>query len=91
MSTISHLNRERALSNPEAEFANPEALLAEVGLTRGEKIGALRRWADLVERRLAAGNEGMPVNDTEERDAELKRVIGIAKERLEHPGDEPIG
>lgn len=87
MSTISHLNHDRALNNPEAEFETPQLLADEVGLTRGEKIAALKRWADLVDRRLASGNEGMPVNGTEEYDAELKRQIEIVRASLERPTD----
>lgn len=90
MPTISRLNHDRALNNPEAEFASPRALADEVGLTRGEKIAALKRWAYLVDRRLASGNEGMPVNDTEERDAELMREIGIVKAELENPDEAPL-
>lgn len=90
MPTISHLNHARALNNPEAEFETPRALADEVAMTRGEKIATLKRWADLVDRRLASGNEGMPVNGSEERDAELMREIGIVRAELEDPDAPPL-
>lgn len=79
---INKLNREAAKNDPESRFETPQQLVDEVGLTRGEKIAALERWADLVERRLASGSEGMPTNGTEPRDAELKREIELAKQSL---------
>jgi hypothetical protein len=76
-SEITHLNHDRATNNPESAFDTPQSLVEEVGLTRGEKIAALERWAFLVDRRLASGNEGMPTYGTEPRDAELLREIEL--------------
>jgi hypothetical protein len=76
-SEITHLNHDRATNNPESAFDTPKSLVEEVGLTRGEKIAALERWAFLVDRRLASGNEGMPTYGTEPRDAELLREIEL--------------
>jgi hypothetical protein len=90
MTTISHLNHDRAVNNPEAQFESPRALASEVALTRGEKIAALKRWSYLVDRRLASGYEGMPAYGTEERDAELKREIELVREQLEHPEERPL-
>lgn len=86
-SQIAKIDREAAKTNPEAVFETPESVLDEVGLTRGEKHGVLQRWAELVEQRLAAGNEGMPTRGTEPRDAELLQRIELAKMKL--AGDEP--
>jgi len=52
MGVISHLNTHEARFNPEAVFAEPEALEAEVGLTAGQKLAALERWSLDVEARL---------------------------------------
>jgi hypothetical protein len=82
--TLSHLDRDRAKDDPESYFDSPRSLINEPGLTRGEKIAALNRWANLVDRRLASGNEGMPTYGTEARDAELMREIELEKARLEH-------
>lgn len=76
--TLSHLNHDRAIDDPESEFESPRAVIDEIGLTRGEKIAALKRWAFLVDRRLASGNEGMPTYGTEPRDAELLREVELA-------------
>lgn len=81
---ISKLKRDRAKNDPESEFETPAALANEVGLTRGEKIAALNRWAFVVDRRLASGDEGMPTYGTEPRDAELMREIELEKQKLEH-------
>ena len=83
-SELSHLNRERALDDPEAHFKTPNDLALEIGLTRGEKIAALARWARLVDRRLASGDEGMPTSGTEPRDAELMQQIALVKAKLEN-------
>lgn len=53
MGVISHLNTHEARFNPEAVFADPEALEDEVGLTAGQKLAALERWSLDVEARLA--------------------------------------
>lgn len=85
--TISHLNHDRAIDDPESQFESPRALIEEVGLTRGEKLAALKRWAFLVDRRLASGNEGMPTYGTEPRDAELLRDVELALAELEGGAD----
>ncbi|MGH6815018.1 MAG: hypothetical protein ACREC6_04880 [Hyphomicrobiaceae bacterium] len=59
MSTIMHLNPETALFDPAAEFARPMDIVDEQGLTRGQKLAALRRWAENLQHQLAATSEGM--------------------------------
>lgn len=80
---VHRINREAAKNNPESQFDSPEALAKEVGLTRGEKIAALERWACLVDRRLQSGDEGMPTYGTEPRDAELLRRIKVVQAELQ--------
>lgn len=82
-SEIARINRDAAKSNPEAAFESPEAVVEEVGLTRGEKLSVLDRWSEIVDRRLAAGNEGMPTRGTEPADADLQQRIGLAKLALQ--------
>jgi hypothetical protein len=62
MGTVSRLDHDKARNNPEAVFERPEDLSAEVGLTRGEKIAALKRWQGAVQRRLDSADEGMGQN-----------------------------
>jgi len=76
-SEITHLNHDRVTNNPESDFDTPQSLVEEVGLTRGQKIAALERWAFLVDRRPASGNEGMPTYGTEPHDAELLPEIEL--------------
>lgn len=85
---IARINRDVAKTDPEAAFERPEAVLEEVALTRGEKLSVLSRWEELVEQRLAAGNEGMPTRGSEPVDADLVRRIGLTKLALE--GEETI-
>lgn len=83
MSERMKIDREAAKLEPESQFDTPDDLVASVGLTRGEKIAALKRWAFLVDRRLASGDEGMPVSGAQEAaDAELLRVIEKARSAL---------
>ena len=44
MGTISRLKPDAARHAPETQFNDPWQLAAEVGLTRGQKLAALRRW-----------------------------------------------
>jgi len=82
VTVISHLNTKQALANPEAEFDGPEQLLDEVGLTAGQKLATLARWAQSIESRLDASAEGMPPSGRENDDAELLRRIRKAQESL---------
>lgn len=92
MGTVSRLDHDRARNNPEAVFERPEALAAEVGLTRGEKIATLKRWEVIVRRRLDSSDEGMGQNwrgagesgeaDRIEQDAELLQRIEIELDKL---------
>jgi hypothetical protein len=59
MPQISRLSIARARLEPEAVFDHPDQLLAEVLLTRGQKIAALRRWRQSLEDRIRAAEEGM--------------------------------
>ncbi|CFX35956.1 protein of unknown function [Candidatus Filomicrobium marinum] len=77
------IDREAAKAEPESQFQTPDDLVASEGLTRGEKIAALKRWAFLVNRRLASGDEGMPVSGAQEAaDAELLRKIESSRSAL---------
>ena len=59
MSTIMHLNTEAARSDPASVFARPLDIVSEPGLTCGQKLAALQRWADTLQAHLAATSEGM--------------------------------
>jgi hypothetical protein len=91
MGTLSHIDQSRAKNNPEQVFSRPEDVVDEVGLTRGEKIALLVRWAQTVQRRLDSAAEGMApepdprpgaAGETVDDDAELLRRIEIVTERL---------
>ncbi|MDX2157070.1 MAG: hypothetical protein SFW09_11235 [Hyphomicrobiaceae bacterium] len=78
MALISKVNRQAALSDPEAEFERAADVVECAGLTRGEKLSALRQWQSAVQRRLESADEGMVehIPGTLTRDAELLSEIG---------------
>jgi hypothetical protein len=83
-STISHIHsHDEARYNPESEFEHPEELANAVGLTRGEKLAALDRWAFQVERRLAAASEGMPTYGRAAADLQLLEDIRRVRDALQ--------
>ncbi|MEZ5773342.1 MAG: hypothetical protein R3D33_01140 [Hyphomicrobiaceae bacterium] len=82
MATIVHLNTEQARFNPESVFARPEDVVAEPGLTLGQKIATLKRWARDVQERLKSGSEGMPTNRLATPDAALLQAIMAALDSL---------
>jgi hypothetical protein len=59
MAEISYVNPQQARNDPAAEFNNPQEIVESKGLTRGQKLEALKRWLFDVERRLASDAEGM--------------------------------
>lgn len=80
MAVLMKIDRETAKVEPESQFASPAELVACEAFTRGEKIATLKRWAYLVDRRLASGYEGMPISAAQEAaDAELLRDIELAR------------
>jgi|GEM_PF-3349635 len=82
MSVISRINTQEARYNPEAVFEGPEQLVAEVALTRGQKLAALEQWAKSIGLRLDATAEGMPPSGREHDEAELLRRVRLAEDRL---------
>lgn len=59
MSEIARLQRDVAKHDPRRLFSSPRDLVADVMLTRGEKIATLDRWRTMILEELAAANEGM--------------------------------
>lgn len=59
MSTIVHLNTEAARLDPASVFQRPLDIVSEPGLTCGQKLAALQRWAETLQAHLAATSEGM--------------------------------
>ncbi len=88
MSEISCVNSKKARIDPSSEFDKPQDIVDSKGLTRGQKLEALRRWLFDVERRLASDAEGMyqPGNSTS--DVDLMEKIKKAQEQL---SSEPQG
>lgn len=88
MAEIMRINPEKARQDPEAVFKRPADIDKEVGLTRGQKLTALRRWEADVTRRLASTSEGMPSHDTMANDSVLLKEIKIVIEAI-NTGEEP--
>ena len=89
MSEIMRLSTQEARTDPEATFTSPTEMVEHIGLTRGEKIAALKRWASTVRQRLDAVNEGMEPGAGEAyvEDCVLFRKIKQALESLREPDD----
>jgi hypothetical protein len=82
MSEISYVNPQQARNNPEMEFASPRDIVDSKGLTRGQKLEALKRWLFDVERRLASDSEGMHQPGQSSSDVKLLEEIKAAQEEL---------
>jgi hypothetical protein len=57
MGTILRINSELARKNPEQVYTRPADIIGEIGLTRGQKIAALKRWEGRVQARLGHAPE----------------------------------
>jgi hypothetical protein len=82
MAEIARLSRSVAKQNPGQAFDSPAALVAEVMLTRGEKLGALERWRRDVLQEMTATGEGMRAVAASDRLARLLREIDAAIREL---------
>ncbi len=78
MPEIARLSRSAAKENPGQAFDSPAALVAEVMLTRGEKLGALERWRCDVLQEMTATGEGMRAEAATDRLARVMREIDAA-------------
>ena len=88
MGTISRLKPQNAREQPASVFADPWQLVAEIAMTRGEKLAALRRWEQSVIDEMTAANEGMPPAEADGEQAALLTEIGKAILSLE--GETPL-
>lgn len=88
MTEIVNLNVEKARLEPDAVFADPLDIVAEIGFTRGQKIATLKRWEQSLQDRMRATGEGMapPAGQTADEAATIVK-IGKALEFLEQPQD----
>ncbi len=86
MGEVVNLNVEKARLEPDAVFARPLDIVAEPGLTRGQKIATLKRWNQTLLDRMRATSEGMapPPGQTAQEAATVEE-IAKALEFLEDP------
>jgi hypothetical protein len=82
MAEISYVNPRQARNDPASEFNNPQEIVESKGLTRGQKLEALKRWLFDVERRLASDDEGMVQPGHSTADLKLVEEIKAAQELL---------
>ena len=77
MAEIMNIDMQKATTDPEAVFKSPAEIAEHVGLTRGQKIATLEKWAFSVRARVDALSEGMMnhPNGAYTRDVELLRNI----------------
>lgn len=87
MSELLSINPQAAKFDPAAEFDTPADLIASSGLTRGQKIAALERWAQQILDRLAATSEGMATQQTSGADTarldDVNAAIAELKQKTE--------
>lgn len=76
MAEILHINTDKARLAPETVFARPLDVVAEVGLTRGQKISALERWRNSLLDRIRSTEEGMqpPAGQTADESATVHEI-----------------
>jgi hypothetical protein len=84
MTEIMKIDMQKATTDPEAVFESPAEVGEQIGLTRGQKIATLERWAFSVRARVDALSEGMMNHPggAYTRDVELVRTIEKAIEEL---------
>lgn len=82
MAEISYVNPQQARNDPASEFNAPHEIVESKGLTRGQKLEALKRWLFDVERRLASDAEGMGQPGSASADVKLVEQIKAAQEKL---------
>lgn len=86
MSKIMNLNIEKARFDPASVFARPMDIVSEQGLTCGQKLAALQRWADNLQAHLAATSEGMQTPPgMSAQDLAIIEEIGKAQAILQAP------
>ena len=89
MGEIMKLNTEKARLEPDCVFSRPLDIVCEAGLTRGQKIAALRRWDQALQDRIRATGEGMtPAAGRTADEAEMVEEIGQALQFLQHVPEE---
>lgn len=82
MAEISTVNPRQARNDPASEFDDPQDIVDSKGLTRGQKLEALKRWLFDVERRLASDAEGMGLPRQGGGEVELIEQIKAAQQQL---------
>lgn len=82
MAEISTVNPRQARNDPASEFNDPQEIVESKGLTRGQKLEALKRWLFDVERRLASDAEGMGPPQQGAGDVKLVEQIKAAQQEL---------
>lgn len=82
MAEISTVNPGQARNDPASEFDHPQEIVESKGLTRGQKLEALKRWLFDVERRLASDAEGMGPPRQGADDLQLVEQIKAAQQEL---------
>lgn len=66
MPEIARLSTERPRLQPQEVFDHPREIVEQFLLTRGQKLGALRRWREQVEDRLERAEHGLTPPDDQD-------------------------
>jgi hypothetical protein len=87
MTEVAALNRGTAKKHPEDVFESPLDIVDEVLLTKGEKLGTLKRWQLSILGDLATSNVGIGTPGYKRGQLTVLEEIEEAKARL---GKEPL-
>ena len=79
MSELLHIDPIAARFDPAGTYREPDDLAGDIGLTRGQKLAALSRWAEAIQERFSATSEGMPANGHTSVDLEMLEKIEVAR------------
>jgi hypothetical protein len=85
MGAIGRIKTDAAKFNPERVFAGPLDVVAEVMLTRGEKIATLERWRQSIYLELNAATDGMQTRGTSSTQTRVLQDIDEAIKQLTKP------
>jgi hypothetical protein len=81
-------NRDLAKDNPDRFFENPQQIVKETLLTRGEKIATVNRWRQTILEELSATGEGMRTHGVSSDRSQLLEQIEQAKAELARMPDD---
>ncbi|WP_439534057.1 hypothetical protein [Polymorphobacter sp.] len=88
-----HVDFDSAVGDPAAYYAEPQSIVADDTLSREQKKRFLTEWAQDIEGRISASDEGQQLDDNSDsgsRDAALLQQINAGLEQVEESEDNDL-